>query len=193
MQKLKEQIIAQGKWLRLKKTLFRNSKGQIVTWESIERLQQKMIIIILPRMVPSGRIVLIRQYRQALDSTVLGLPAGTLECDPADDQTVIQEALRELKEETGYHGIPLDLSPPLRSNSGIIDELTRILQVKIIESSAVNNNPVQQLEAAEEISVHLIPEQKVKEYLVQQQKLGIEIGAGLWYIFGMDKPLTADK
>jgi ADP-ribose pyrophosphatase len=46
----------------------------------------------------SGEIVLVRQFRYAVDRTLLELPAGTREPDEAAGQT----AARELREETGY-------------------------------------------------------------------------------------------
>ncbi len=46
-----------------------------------------------------GRLVLVRQYRNALDSFTLELPAGKLD---APDEPTLECARRELTEETGY-------------------------------------------------------------------------------------------
>ena len=49
--------------------------------------------------LPDGRILLIRQYRPAIDREALELPAGA--CDPTDPDPLVTAA-RELEEETGY-------------------------------------------------------------------------------------------
>jgi len=49
-------------------------------------------------LLPDGRVVLIRQYRQAAGQVLLEVPAGTLE----PDETPEQCAFRELAEETGF-------------------------------------------------------------------------------------------
>lgn len=55
-------------------------------------------VTILP-LFDDGRICLIRNYRVAVDQTLIELPAGTLE--PGEDPAAT--AARELEEETGYH------------------------------------------------------------------------------------------
>lgn len=54
-------------------------------------------VVILP-LLADGRVVLIRNYRVAVEDTLIELPAGTLE--PDEDPAVT--AGRELIEETGY-------------------------------------------------------------------------------------------
>jgi len=55
-------------------------------------------VAILP-VLSNGDIVLVRQYRHPVGRYTLELPAGTREPDEAPLQT----AIRELREETGYH------------------------------------------------------------------------------------------
>jgi ADP-ribose pyrophosphatase len=54
-------------------------------------------VVILP-ILPDGRIVLIKQYRVAVDEEIIELPAGTRE----QDEQELVTARRELVEETGY-------------------------------------------------------------------------------------------
>jgi ADP-ribose pyrophosphatase len=55
-------------------------------------------VVILP-FTPEGRVVVIEEWRQAVDHVARGLPAGGIE--PADE-SVTDAARRELTEETGY-------------------------------------------------------------------------------------------
>ena len=54
-------------------------------------------VAIVP-VLPDGRIIMVRQYRYAAGRELLEIPAGTLELG----EPILDCAMRELKEETGY-------------------------------------------------------------------------------------------
>src|SRR6056297_3474415 len=56
-------------------------------------------VVVLP-LTPDGDVVVIDEWRQAVDRVNRGLPAGTVEPEDADD--LERAAARELAEETGY-------------------------------------------------------------------------------------------
>jgi ADP-ribose pyrophosphatase len=74
-------------------------------------------VVILP-ILDDGRICFVREYRVAVDQTLIELPAGTLEPNenPAD------AAPRELAEETGYRAGRMRLLSAFRMSPGILDE-----------------------------------------------------------------------
>ena len=93
--------------LRLVKreTVYRGRVLQVVR-ETIACGDQRMVretilhpgsVVIVPMAGPSS-LVFVRQYRRALDRTILELPAGTL----APGEPPLQCAKRELEEETGW-------------------------------------------------------------------------------------------
>jgi ADP-ribose pyrophosphatase len=73
--------------------------------------------VVLP-VLDDGRVVLIRNYRIAVEQTLVELPAGTL--DPGEEP--LETAGRELAEETGYRAGTLELLAVFYSSPGILDE-----------------------------------------------------------------------
>lgn len=73
--------------------------------------------VVLP-ILPDGRILLIQNYRIALDRALLELPAGTL--DPGEAPEVC--AARELEEETGYRAGALTHLVDFYTSPGIMTE-----------------------------------------------------------------------
>ena len=70
-------------------------KGNRVTWDYLEHKGAAAVIPVMD----DGRIIMVRQWRNAIDKFTLEIPAGGR--DWADEPT-IQCAARELEEETGY-------------------------------------------------------------------------------------------
>ncbi len=66
---------------------------------------------------PDGRVPLVRQYRHASQSFSLELPGGIIE----KEQTPLEAAQRELREETGFAAESWSLIKALRPNPAIID------------------------------------------------------------------------
>ncbi len=70
--------------------------GKIFTKEVVEHNASVGIIPI----TNNGEIVLIKQYRHAVDEYLIEIPAGKIE----NEENPIEAAKRELEEETGYRG-----------------------------------------------------------------------------------------
>jgi 8-oxo-dGTP pyrophosphatase MutT (NUDIX family) len=101
------------------------------------------------RLIPSGRHLLIRQYRAPCDAYVLEFPAGLI--DPGEQAK--QTAVRELHEETGYVGTVRDVSPLIISSAGFSREGFHFVTMDIDESDPRNTRPEQQCEHGEDIEV----------------------------------------
>ncbi len=74
-------------------------------------------VVVLP-LLDDGRVCLIRNYRISVKQTLIELPAGTLE--PGEEP--IQNAERELMEETGYRAAQLRQLHAFYLSPGILDE-----------------------------------------------------------------------
>jgi len=178
MKKLSEKILFKGKWLSVRHVHFCNPRGQEVVWETVVRNKKESSVIVIPVLMPSKRIVLIKQYRLPLEDYVIGFPAGMTDGNP-------DQAFKELKEETGYVGKIVEESPALQVNSGLLDEKTKIVVMHIDENDPVNQKPKQALEPTEEIEVLLVPYDEIRSFLLAQAKRGVRIAAGVWSAFGV--------
>ncbi len=89
-------------------------------------------------------------------------------------------------EETGYHGKITESSPKLALSPAMTNETVQIFHAEIDEIDSRNINPIQDLEPEEQIEVVLVDSDKVRQFLLDEQKRGFEIGAGLWYLFGIN-------
>ncbi|MFC0558218.1 NUDIX hydrolase [Halalkalibacter alkalisediminis] len=76
-----------------------------------------------------GKIVLVRQYRKALDKVIVEIPAGKLEVgeDPLDS------AMRELEEETGYKTEKLEFILSFYTSPGFADEIVYLYATDKLE------------------------------------------------------------
>ncbi len=179
MKKIQEKILYKGNWLSLKQTTYKNEKGEDINWESIERTNTSKTVVIIPKLIQSNRYLMIKQYRPAINNYVLGFPAGLVEGDDLE-----KEALRELKEETGYIGKIKSISPMLYSNAALLTDTVHLVNVEIDEIIEENFNPKQQLESEEEIEVILVEKNKLKSFILEEQSKGTAISMAPWYAFG---------
>lgn len=105
-----------------------------------------------------GNIILIKQFRQPLNTEVYELPSGLI--DSGED--IISAVSRELQEETGYGVEKIMLQTPASPlSSGMSDELSSVVVVQ-----ATDEKSDVKLEREEEIEV-VVMDLKDKEHLKQ--------------------------
>ena len=92
-----------------------------VTPDGVEHVREIVrhpgAVVILP-LLDDGQVVFIRNYRVAVNETLIELPAGTL--DHAEDPQLT--AIRELAEETGYRAGNIEHLLTFCMSPGILDE-----------------------------------------------------------------------
>ncbi|MBU1218307.1 NUDIX hydrolase [Myxococcota bacterium] len=180
MKKIVENVLWEGKWLRAVDKVFEKDDGEIIHWETVERQGSSRSVVIIAKMIPSGRFVFIKQYRQTVENWVVGFPAGLLD----ENLTPEDQAQKELFEETGYTGKVVKVSPLLRFSTGTNASWMNLVNMEIDESSEENLHPVQHLEKAEEISVHLKTRNEAQDFILNEMNAGTQVGSGVWYLFG---------
>jgi len=69
-----------------------------------------------------GKLVFVRQFRKALERTLVEIPAGKIE--PGEDKRIT--AIRELEEETGYHAQQFEYIQSFATSPGFADEVIHL-------------------------------------------------------------------
>ena len=102
IKRVKRERVYQGTIVDVYKDYMEFSNGNHEVWDYIHHKGAAAVIPVMD----DGRLLMVRQYRNALDRFTLELPAGGL--DQADEPGRDCSA-RELEEETGYRGAKMEL------------------------------------------------------------------------------------
>ena len=94
----KSEIVFEDKWLKVRSDQCRMPGGQIVAPYYVLEYPDWINVV---GITGEEEVVLVRQYRHGLGTTVIELPSGTVE---SQDRSPVDAAKRELLEETGYTG-----------------------------------------------------------------------------------------
>ena len=97
--------------------------GHTAKWDYIHHDGAAAVIPVLP----DGRILMVKQYRNALDRFTLEIPAGKLD-DPKEEGIVC--ASRELEEETGYRCERLEPLLVLRTTVAFCNERIEVFAAR---------------------------------------------------------------
>ena len=91
--------------------------GKVEKWDYVEHRKGAVPVL------PDGRILMVRQYRNALERFTLEIPAGARD---AKTEPTIECAARELEEETGYRCDHLEFLLSLRTTVAFCNELVDV-------------------------------------------------------------------
>ena len=89
-----------------------------------EVVEHRPAVALLP-VDSDGRIILVSQYRHAVDEDILEIPAGLIE----DGEDPMETAIRELQEETGYRPAHVELVTEFYTSPGYSTELIYLYYV----------------------------------------------------------------
>ena len=176
---LEEHLLYQGKWSKLVEISYEDEKRQKRKWEVLHRKNDAEAVIIIAKMEPSDRYIIIRQFRPPTNSYLLEFPAGLVDSGETREQT----AIRELSEETGYVGEVKMISPRLYSSPGLLSEAVSFAHMKVAESLSENQSPKAKNEPGEFITVFKKSVNEISEFFNQQSSQGIKFDAKLYSFF----------
>ncbi len=143
-----DELIFKGKVAEVHKVGLRMSDGNVVQRDLIHYDGATVVLPVLS----DGRIVLIRNYRFAVDETLWELPAGMLEAREDPEAC----AARELTEETGYTAGKLEKLGQFFTGPGTTDELMHSYLATDLTDGQ------QDLETYEEITVEVFCDADVR-------------------------------
>lgn len=109
----------EGTIMKIYKDDMKMPDGQIVQWDYFHHKGGASVIPILE----DGRILLVRQYRNALDRYTLEIPAGAYDTENESGETC---AARELEEETGYRSEHMEFLLNMNSMPAFTNEKVSI-------------------------------------------------------------------
>ena len=115
VKRMGRELAYQGTVLKVYKDHMKFSNGNTEDWDFIHHDGAAAVIPVMD----DGKILMVKQYRNALERDTLEIPAGKLD-DP--DEEVIVSASRELKEETGYSSDDLEWLLTIRTTVAFCDE-----------------------------------------------------------------------
>ncbi len=94
--RLSRDLVAKGAIIDYYQDTMQIPNGNIAKWDLIDHKGAAAVVAVRE----DGKLLMVRQYRNALERETLEIPAGGLNGrnEPTD-----QAAMRELQEETGYH------------------------------------------------------------------------------------------
>ncbi len=87
--------------------------GNVVEWDFIGHQGAAAVVAV----TEEGKLLMVRQWRNALDRYTLEIPAGGLNGEPTD-----VAAVRELEEETGYRAKEISLLISIRTTVAFCNE-----------------------------------------------------------------------
>lgn len=120
------------KWLTLKQVTYLDKTGKKQQWDYVSRDQNRQIVSVVCHSRRYNKFLFISQPRASINRIEISFPAGLVD----KGETPPQAALRELKEETGYVGQVVSISPLCTKSAGLSDESTFIVEC-IVDDKAV--------------------------------------------------------
>lgn len=149
-------------------------------WEFADRVTGAGVVCIVA--VDGEHVVLVEEFRRAVQAPVISLPAGLIDRAEAGEapETAIEAALRELREETGYLARRIEQVASGPISAGMTTERVTFFLAQDLEAGA------QMLDGDEDIKVHRVPLAQLSAFLGECSARGAEIDpkifAGLYFV-----------
>ncbi|MDD3360462.1 MAG: NUDIX hydrolase [Hespellia sp.] len=147
--RLKRELAHEGAVLDIYKDTVKVPGGKIEEWDFIHHDGAAAVVPV----TAEGKILMVKQYRNALDRETLELPAGKLD-DPKEPG--LECAARELEEETGFRSDDLEWLVTIRTTVAFCDEHIEVYVAKNLIPTKQNLDEGESID----VSAHSIEELK---------------------------------
>ena len=142
IERIDRKLIHKGAILDIYEDTVRLPNGKEDKWDFVSHRMGAACVLAVR---PDGKLIMVRQYRNALDRFTLEVPAGKR--DSLDEDTKICAA-RELEEETGYRAGKLEKLLSLKTTVAFCDEFIDVYLATELEKIGEQN-----LDEAEDIYI----------------------------------------
>ena len=166
------QTLCNGRWLRLMR------RGR---WEYAERTNPGGCVIIIA-LTPENRILFVEQWREAVSSKTIEMPAGLVgDLDGGADESAVAAAEREIVEETGYRAGRIEFLMSGPSSAGMTNEIMSFVRAHDLVREHAGGG-----DHTEDIIVHEVPRAEAATWLLDKMHQGYSIDpklfAGLYFL-----------
>ncbi len=153
IKRLNRELKFKGKIIDFYQDTMEINGDHTVIWDFIKHKGAAAVVPV----TDDGKILMVRQYRNALDRYTLEIPAGALD---AEDEPGLLCASRELEEETGYRSENLERLITLRTTVAFCNERIEVYVAKDLIPSR------QHLDEDEFIDLKAYPLDELKEKIL---------------------------
>ena len=154
------------------------------TWEFVRRSHVGGVVGLVP-ITDNDELVLVEQFRPALDKYVIELPAGLAgDSKATHGEALANAARRELLEETGYAAGKLEVLAEGTASAGVTDEFFTLFKATGLKKKHDGGG-----DEHEDITVYTVPLRKLPEWLKEKQRAGVIIDLKLFtglFLAGID-------
>lgn len=134
IKRIKRERMYQGTVVDIYRDYMQFSNGNTEEWDYIHHRGAAAVLPVMD----DGRLLMVRQYRNALEKYIIELPAGALN-DPEEHGIVC--AARELEEETGYRSEDLEWLLTINTTVALSNEKIEIYLAKNLIPSKQHLDP----------------------------------------------------
>ena len=167
--------IGEGNWVFIEEVRYSDRTGVVRTWESVGRIAGRGAVIIIATLENSDELFLVRQFRPPLGRYVIEFPAGLIDDGESPETT----AVRELREETGYSGTVIDVTPRSASSPGMSGETLFFVRMAVDDGHLDNLDPETEFDESEDIETFKVSASDLDAFLAKRSADGDAIDAKL--------------
>lgn len=174
-----KEVVWEGRFLRCLRLTYRDSKGMVRQWETVERVNCDGVVAVVP-ITDNSEVILIRQFRPPVNKYVIEFPAGLND----RGEELKDAASRELLEETGYSAGEMIFLARGPLSSGSSREVLTVFLARGLEYIGAG-----QREETEDIEVIKIPIDNIYDALTRLVEDGNYIDLKITGLIEMAKRL----
>ena len=151
--RIKRDLVAKGAIIDYYQDTMQIPNGNIAKWDLIDHKGAAAVVAVRE----DGKLLMVRQYRNALERETLEIPAGGLN---GRDEPTDQAAMRELQEETGYYTEHVELLTSIYTTVAFCNE-----KIDIYLALDLKDRGSQHLDEDEFINVEAYSVEELKQMI----------------------------